>query len=424
MKEEDRKRDIWNGTIRKWANDVIPFIMITDILSKVKEQIKKENNNQKYQSFLEILNNDAIAPLLEDKKELIEQKATTLFESTEPCILSLSFEQSALVLGQLNELLAFDANKVSEYKRQIKNSIKKTARLRNELEQSSITTVHEYMRSRSELFEKKSILLNERIELEAELLTQKSRVETAKTNLSKAQNALEAEIKKASINDISSKAIVMLDRLQENLYRRQIEKVEISFRRDIAILMRKTRFIDDISIDENFNIRVYRNEVFTFSQIRSFILSHTQEQFCALFGSKALQSIKKQLGDFIFGQDVSILNKDDVITLPVEIDKSSFSNGEKQIFIMALYHSLVQLGNHEIPFVIDTPFARIDSEHRQNIARYFFCQLNGQVFILSTNEEISSSHVKIMKDKIHAKYMLENNDNQKTTVVSNSYFEV
>ena len=101
----------------------------------------------------------------------------------------------------------------------------------------------------------------------------------------------------------------------------------------------------------------------------------------------------------------------------------TLSNGEKQILIMALYYSLIQLCTHEIPFVIDTPFARIDTEHRRNISKNFFRNLNGQVFILSTNEEINTTHIQILNDKIAATYMLENTDNKKTMVVSNQYFE-
>ena len=55
---------------------------------------------------------------------------------------------------------------------------------------------------------------------------------------------------------------------------------------------------------------------------------------------------------------------------------------------------------------------------------HFFIKLNGQVFILSTNEEINSSHVKLLERKIAATYMLENTDNKKTIVLKNSYFEV
>ena len=46
------------------------------------------------------------------------------------------------------------------------------------------------------------------------------------------------------------------------------------------------------------------------------------------------------------------------------------------------------------------------------------------MFILSTNEEINSDHIAIMKDHISKTYMLENNDSQKTEVLTDSYFEV
>ena len=424
MKEEEHKRESWNNIIRKWANDIIPFIMISPVLEKVRTQIGKENDNQKCRNFVEILNNDAIATLLKDKKELVEQIAISLFESSDQNILDLSFEQSALLLGQLNELLTFDVAKVAKCKQLIKQSINESAKLRKELEQSSIATVHEYMRVRGELFEKKSNLLDERIELEAELSKQKAKAEIASAALIKTQSVLEVEIKKESMNDISAKAIIMLDRLQASLYHRQIKKVEDSFRHDISILMRKTRFIDDISIDDRFNIHVFRNEEISIEKIKSVIISNTEEQFISMFGAKALQCLKSKFGDSEFGTEVAGWNENGDIVLPVEIDKSSFSNGEKQIFIMALYHSLVRLGSHEIPFVIDTPFARIDTEHRQNIARYFFSELNGQVFILSTNEEINATHIQIMKDKILAKYLLENGDNQRTVVIKDLFFEV
>ena len=74
--------------------------------------------------------------------------------------------------------------------------------------------------------------------------------------------------------------------------------------------------------------------------------------------------------------------------------------------------------------MIDTPFARIDTEHRRNISLHFFSELKGQVFILSTNEEINSDHIAIMKDHISKTYMLENNGSQKTEVLTDSYFEV
>lgn len=190
--------------------------------------------------------------------------------------------------------------------------------------------------------------------------------------------------------------------------------------------MRKTHIIDDIYIDDNFSIHLYREEEVSAEKLKEILSTNSQEQVESLLGELAIRKLLQQRNADSWNEIVAYFNnsKNESIVLPIEIDKSSLSNGEKQIFIMALYHSLVQLCNHEIPFIIDTPFARIDTEHRQNIAEHFFCGLKGQVFILSTNEEISSSHIQIMKDKIAATYMLENADNKKTVVISNKYFEV
>jgi hypothetical protein len=237
---------------------------------------------------------------------------------------------------------------------------------------------------------------------------------------------LEDELKKASINDISARAIVMLDKLQAVLYRQQIDKVESFFRTEIQTLMRKTHFIDDIYIDNNFNTHIYRTDAVLTEKLKDALHTNSEEQLSAFWGAKALQELYRFSGATSYNDVISFFDSasQTSVTLPIEIDKASLSNGEKQIFIMALYHSLVSLCNHELPFVIDTPFARIDTEHRHNISKYFFSKLNGQVFILSTNEEINSSHVQILEDKIAATYMLENTDNKRTVVLKNSYFEV
>ena len=190
--------------------------------------------------------------------------------------------------------------------------------------------------------------------------------------------------------------------------------------------MRKTNFIDDIFIDDNFNTHIYKTESFTAERIIESLSTNSEEQVTAILGEKAVARLKKLARSDSMDSVIDFFknNTNEEYDLPIEIDKTALSNGEKQIFIMALYHALVNLCSHEIPFIIDTPFARIDTEHRKNISKYFFSKLNGQVFILSTNEEINSSHVKILSDKISATYMLENTDNKRTVVVKNSYFEV
>lgn len=426
LKEEEKKRETYNALLRKLANEMIPFLMVRDQIAAIKRQIEKENSAQKFHNFREVLENPAVRRLLKGDYKAIIKAAATQFSESGDVILDLSLDQSALLLSHINQVLDFDVEKIEKYKRVIKKSLALTAKIRQELDSSSVSSVQEYMQKRAQLFEAKSALLVQRIELERQLAENKELLQQAESQLSRVQSRLEEELKQASITDISARAIIMLDKLQHSLYRKQIEKVEAFFRKEIKILMRKSRFIDDIRIDDEFNTRIYRNEEIKISRLVESLRTNTESQLIAMFGSAAMEKLRKKAGTSDIAAMILFFAgaEDETIMLPVEIDKTSLSNGEKQIFIMALYHSLVQLCNHEIPFIIDTPFARIDTEHRRNISTHFFCKLKGQVFILSTNEEINSAHVQIMGDHIAATYMLENTDNKRTTVVGNKYFEV
>ena len=426
LKEEEKKRETYNALLKKWANDVIPFIMLRKQIIALKTQIENENQELKYTYFCEVLNSPKVHALVKDKLAEIDSAAFADFGTEKEPILHLSLEQNSLILAQINKILSFEQDKVEKCKKAIKRSLNLTAKIRKEIDSSSITSVQEYMKRRVQLFEEKSALLVQRVELEQQLVVQKEALTLAEQQLGKVQTRLVEELKKASINDISARAIVMLDKLQEILYRRQIDKVESCFRKEIRTLMRKTHFIDDIYIDDNFNIHIYRTEKVSIEKIRKALKTNTEEQLLAFWGAKAMKTLYKKANSSAYNDICKYFETVDIksLSLQIEIDKASLSNGEKQIFIMALYYSLVSLCNNELPFVIDTPFARIDTEHRQNISKHFFCELKGQVFILSTNEEINSSHVQILKDKIAATYMLENSDNKRTVVVKNSYFEV
>lgn len=426
LKEEEKKRESNNALLKKWANDVIPFIMLRKQILALKSQMESENQALKYTYFCEVLNSEAVRVLVQDKLREISETAYAGFGNNQEPILSLSLEQSSLLLAQINQVLSFEQEKVKKCKRAIKRSLNLTAKIRKELDRSNITSVREYMARRAQLFEEKSALLVQRVEIEQQLVAQKELLVQAEQQLSKIQSILEEKLKKASINDISARAIVMLDKLQTVLYRRQIEKVETFFRKEIRTLMRKKHFVDDIYIDSNFNTHIYRTDDVSLKKIQEALHINTEDQLSAFWGTKALQVLYNLSGTNVYEEMLRYFDAAELqsVALPIEIDKASLSNGEKQIFIMSLYHSLVSLCNHELPFVIDTPFARIDTEHRRNISKHFFSKLNGQVFILSTNEEINSSHVQILANKIAATYMLENSDNKRTVVIKNSYFEV
>lgn len=430
LKAEEKKREANNAWIKRVANEYLPFLIIRNQIEKVEKQLLEENNNRKYSDFCEILE----SPLVKEAMRRfgganaiaeIKSLAYSGYGNKSQHILDLSFESGASVLSIVRDILDFDADRIIKIKKGIKSSINKSAKIRQKLDECNIDSVQVYMQHKNALLQTQTHLLNERIQLSEVIQEMENVMLEAEATLSKAQSALEEELKKESISDISSRAILMLDKLQSVLYHKQIEKIEAFFRDEINLLMRKTRFIDDIHIDDDFNIHIYRHDEFDARQLINILTTNMDSLLDNFASSEAFKQLQKITG-YTDAKDIIRylrVHNETSLTLPVEIEKTSLSNGEKQIFIMALYHSLVQLCNHEVPFVIDTPFARIDTEHRQNISKHFFSKLNGQVFILSTNEEINSKHVGIMKDKIAVTYMLENADNTRTSVSRNAYFE-
>ena len=50
------------------------------------------------------------------------------------------------------------------------------------------------------------------------------------------------------------------------------------------------------------------------------------------------------------------------------------SAGEEQIFALSLIAAITKVSGARVPVVMDTPLARLDTEHRTNVLRYFASQ--------------------------------------------------
>lgn len=70
------------------------------------------------------------------------------------------------------------------------------------------------------------------------------------------------------------------------------------------------------------------------------------------------------------------------------LNKKQMSQGEKEVFAISLLWALAKSTNFQLPVIIDTPLARLDSSHREQIVREYFPSAGGQVILLSTDEEI------------------------------------
>ena len=110
------------------------------------------------------------------------------------------------------------------------------------------------------------------------------------------------------------------------------------------------------------------------------------------------------------------------IRLYKKIELGRLSKGERQIFILALYWAIIEISGQNIPFIIDTPYARIDANHRREISEKFFPNISDQVIILSTDEEINEEYYKIVKPYVSKEYLLINDENENRTTIKNNYF--
>lgn len=103
-------------------------------------------------------------------------------------------------------------------------------------------------------------------------------------------------------------------------------------------------------------------------------------------------------------------------------DKRSLSAGEKQIYAIALLWGLAKCSDVELPIIIDTPFARLDSEHRTNIANHYFPFASEQVIILSTDEEIDHRYAKMLQSHIGLTFTIKHWDDERRSIIQPGYF--
>ena len=105
-----------------------------------------------------------------------------------------------------------------------------------------------------------------------------------------------------------------------------------------------------------------------------------------------------------------------------EIPKSALSAGEKQIYAIAMLWALARTSGRPLPMIIDTPLARLDSEHRAKLTGRYFPAASHQVILLSTDTEIDEALMRDLAPSVSHAYRLDYDHEAGRTVVSDGYF--
>lgn len=105
-----------------------------------------------------------------------------------------------------------------------------------------------------------------------------------------------------------------------------------------------------------------------------------------------------------------------------EVDKAALSAGEKQVYAIAMLWALARASGRALPMIIDTPLARLDSEHRGNLVERYFPHASHQVVMLSTDTEIDQQMLTHLEASVSHTYHLQYRPDTGCTEVREGYF--
>ena len=104
------------------------------------------------------------------------------------------------------------------------------------------------------------------------------------------------------------------------------------------------------------------------------------------------------------------------------LPKERLSEGEKQIFAISVLWGLAKASPRALPAIIDTPMARLDSEHRRHLVERYFPNASHQVIVLSTDAEVDQTFYPILKPFVSHEYHLNYREKEKLTTAEDGYF--
>ena len=104
------------------------------------------------------------------------------------------------------------------------------------------------------------------------------------------------------------------------------------------------------------------------------------------------------------------------------VPKHELSAGEKQIYAISVLWALGRVSGRPLPVIIDTPLARLDSDHRTLLGKRYFSQVSHQVIVLSTDTEVDADFIPLLGDNVARSYELRFDSSSQSTKVMNGYF--
>lgn len=438
--ELELRRSIINQNIKDFCNEILPFLIVKNNLIDLEKQLKTENDSILYNHLKDKLNIDYIKNILLGKIDdsildsiamtvsdsLVEDIKPDGYEDNFTFIYNLSNDENNTLSSLIRNLLTTDNQPTLDLFEELRSIASELSNIRQKLNTSlEDNSLNDYLKSLSDLTTKIAKLSESKTLLSSkfEILTDKINTTTVERDKSKAKYTELLQANK--VMDMSDNIILMLDDIISTLTNTKIKEIQNNFMNIFKKIIRKDNFIDFINIDDKFNVSLYINKMYSSLEIENLISNIGYDEMEKKFGELFFQDLFKTY---------NVKNKSELLNaiknnmqsafldLRTKVDINNFSSGEKQIYILCLYWSLIKSSDIEIPFIIDTPYARIDETHRNNITSEYLSSISNQVIILSTNTEIDEKAYKEIKPKLNGEYLIEYDDKNRKTIQTKGYF--
>lgn len=435
---EAERNKIENSTRIRWfVEELMPFYIVKEFTSSIIQQLQLEEKSDIFFFVQHKINGDILRNKLKQEKisdstiELLQKKLIEIFKPDDLVdefvpIHGLSKEDTGRVNMVVSQIDSFNRDGMINTIRSRTASLEKTMEI-NKVLKEAISDVDEIRYT-----EKQQALLQEREQVQAEIVEEEQEIDDIDESLKdldqqceKLRQLIREKAQNKHAYDLANKISKIMETVLEEkafFLRARLESLIV---KNLKHIYRKNNLITHIEIDEGFRFSLYQEATYSYSDIAYLIKNLGAKEFEDLIGKSGKERVLKEAETTKIVQALFYFEQNDsekLIKLYKKIELERLSKGERQIFILALYWSIIELSGKDIPFIIDTPYARIDANHRKEISEKFFPYISKQVIILSTDEEINAEYYSIIKPYVAKEYLLKNDESQNRTLVENHYF--
>ena len=374
--------------IRELCSDTLPFSLIPKQMEEVKNEIKADQqklqdsfeksileknfqdllDNIKSESFLPNITNDVRQNVTKQIDELLKNKIESISNSTKTTynLSADDMNHTIQLIDEINdsseqkiEALVNTFNVVSNSLEQIKVGLDSAPR-----EDEFGPIFSELTQTTRELGE----LQNELEHLRTLESQEKSLVILVNAKIRANLKNKHEDKKRMAGLEIGSNVQDVLEDYAKSLRSKKLELLESYILDKLQVLLHKQNFIEKISIDrETFQVKLYKGN-------------------------------------------------DD------EITKDMLSKGELQMYATAVVWGLALTSGRPLPFMIDTPLARLDEEHRNSVVEQFYPNASHQTIILSTDSEVNFEYYKKLEPYISNSFVIQYDSDKGSTKKHDTYF--